>query len=237
MLLAIDTATPAGSVAIASDDQILAVRTFDAPREHSARLFQEIDAVMSDAGCTPAQTRAVAVTTGPGSFTGLRIGLSAAKGLCMGLDIPLIPVSTLEALAARVPYCRLPICTLLDARRGEVYAALYDTSAGLPRQLQAPCALAPEQLLALWPLEGVLFTGDGTTRWADLLTSVQGARLAPGSVRRPCADAVAWLASQSMSNGQLSTGMIDAALVEPYYLRTPDFVPAASHASGRPGVT
>lgn len=225
MLLALDTATPAGSVAIGTGDRIVAVRTFDAPREHSTRLFPQIDGALADAGCERSQLEAVAVTTGPGSFTGLRIGLSAAKGLCMGLGIPLIPIGTLEALAARLPYCRLPVCTLLDARRGEVYAALYDTSSGLPQPLQAPCAVAPDQLLAQWGLKDVLFTGDGADKWAELLTTVPGGEMAPGAVRRPCADAVAWLA------GRRLTSAVDAEVVEPVYLRTPDFVPAIRHAA------
>ncbi|MDA0336485.1 MAG: tRNA (adenosine(37)-N6)-threonylcarbamoyltransferase complex dimerization subunit type 1 TsaB [bacterium] len=223
MLLAIDTSTPAGSVAIQESGRTLSLRTFDAVREHSRRLFGEIDAVLADAGRQRAQIRSVAVTTGPGSFTGLRIGLSAAKGLCMGLGARLIPLSTLEALAARVPFCRMPVCTLLDARRGEVYGAVYDTSGGEPRQIHPPCVDAPHQLLAHWGLQDVLFTGDGVDRWSDLLSGVSGARLAPPSVRRPCAAAAAWLAS-------LRSPATDAdpALVEPVYVRTPAFAPAVS---------
>ncbi|HJP29743.1 MAG TPA: tRNA (adenosine(37)-N6)-threonylcarbamoyltransferase complex dimerization subunit type 1 TsaB [Candidatus Latescibacteria bacterium] len=224
MLLALDTATPAGSVAVAESGQILALRTFDAPREHSRRLFGEIDEALADAGRERSQVTAVAVTNGPGSFTGLRIGLSAAKGLCMALGVELIPVSTLASLAARIPFCRLPVCALLDARRGEVYGAVYDTSSGVPREVQAPCVDEPGSLLARWGLKDVLFTGDGVDRWAQLLSGKPGANLAPMAARRPCADAVAWLATQ-----RTSRTVVDPARVEPVYLRTPTFAPA-----GRP---
>jgi len=223
MLLALETATPAGSVAIHESGRILSLRTFDAAREHSRRLFGEIDAALTDAGRERAQILGVAVTIGPGSFTGLRIGLSAAKGLCMGLGVRLIPLSTLEALAARLPFCRMPVCTLLDARRGEVYGAVYDTSGGAPRELHPPCVDEPEQLLARWGLQDVLFTGDGVDKWSELLANVPGANLAPPSVRRPCADAVAWLASLREPAADA-----DPARVEPVYVRTPSFVPAAT---------
>ena len=226
MLLALDTATPAGSVAIEESGRILSLRTFDAARAHSRRLFVEIDAALADAGRERSQIDGVAVTTGPGSFTGLRIGLSAAKGLYIGLGVRLIPVSTLESLAARLPFCRMPVCTLLDARRGEVYGAAYDTTAGAPREVHPPCVDELERLLARWGFEDVLFTGDGVDRWSDLLSTVPGANLAPPSVRRPCADAVAWLASRQPG----STGQ-DPNLVQPVYLRTPTFVPAGQKPS------
>lgn len=220
MILAIDTATPAGSVACADQGRILSLRTFDAPREHSRRLFVEIDAVLADAEVERQAIRSVAVTTGPGSFTGVRIGLSAAQGLGMGLGVPLHPVSTLECLAGRLPYCRRPVAAWLDARRGEVYAAAYDTSDGVPRVIREPEVAEPEALLARWGLHDILFTGDGADRWRDLVLQQSGAELAPAPVRRPCADTVAWLA------GLPDRAPIDAALVQPDYLRTPEFVPA-----------
>jgi tRNA threonylcarbamoyladenosine biosynthesis protein TsaB len=226
MLLALDTATPAGSVAIYETNRILSLRTFDAPREHSRKLFGEIDAALADAGRERTQIQRIAVTTGPGSFTGLRIGLSAAKGLCMGLGARLIPISTLEALAARVPFCRMPVCTLIDARRGEVYGAVYDTAAGEPREIHPPCVDEPERLLARWGLQDVLFTGDGVDKWSGLLAKMPGTSLAPPSVRRPCADAVAWLASR-----RVPALDADPARVEPVYVRTPSFIPAASAQS------
>ena len=103
MLLALDTATPAGSVAVEESGRILSLRTFDAARGHSRRLFVEIDAALADAGRERSQIDGVAVTIGPGSFTGLRIGMSTAKGLCYGLEKPLCMVSSLAALAVRRP--------------------------------------------------------------------------------------------------------------------------------------
>jgi tRNA threonylcarbamoyladenosine biosynthesis protein TsaB len=219
VLLAIDTATPVGSVALEGEGRIVALRTFDAPREQSKRLFGQIDGVLADAGAGRGDLEAIAVTVGPGSFTGLRIGLSAAKGLCFGLELPLIPLSTLDVLAARLMWCVRPVGVWLDARRGEVYGAAYDTSQGRVHRVTEPTAAPPEALLAQWGLTDVLFTGDGAERWAELIDAQPGALLAPAPARRPCADVAAWLAR---SAGE----PVDAALVEPDYLRTPHFEPA-----------
>ena len=214
MLLAFDTSTAAGSVAL-WDQRLLALRTFDAGREHSKRLFPEIEQVLVDAGRSREQVVAVGVTIGPGSFTGLRIGLSAAKGLCRGLEVPLVAVSTLEVLAARLPWCRLPVCAVLDARRGEVYTATYDTSQGRPVPMGPERALTPEALLAEWGDGDVLFTGDGVDRLPEEVR-----HRAPSSLARPCAAEVAWLAEPKLAGGDTA----DPMLLEPVYLRTPSFV-------------
>jgi tRNA threonylcarbamoyladenosine biosynthesis protein TsaB len=150
LLLAFDTATPVGSVCLLEDERLLAARYFDAGQHHSQHLFVELDGVFEVAGCEPTAVEAVAVTIGPGSFTGLRIGLSAAKGFCLARGAVLVPVPTLEALAARLPFSRMPVLALLDARRGEVYAGLYDTSGGPPQLLEGPRADEPQAIFADW---------------------------------------------------------------------------------------
>lgn len=229
MLIALDTATSAGGVAVADEGRILALRTFDAGREHSRRMFPEIEGALADAGRRREEIAAVAVTIGPGSFTGLRIALSAAKGLCFALGVPLVTVSTLEALAARLPWCALPVCAVLDARRGEVYAAAYDTSDGRPRALGAEEVLVPERLLARWGDRDVLFTGNGVDRWRELLASLPGGRLAPPPLTRPCAATVAWLGQLQLTAGVTA----DPACAEPVYLRTPSFATQEDVRAGR----
>ena len=147
LILAFDTATPVGSVALVDEERVLVGRYFDLGLQHSQRLFVEIDQAFQTAGLSIDEVDGVGVTNGPGSFTGLRLGLSAAKGLCLAAGRALIPVPTLETLAARLPYARHPVCAMLDARKGELYAALYDTSAGDPRLLEGQRAVAPTLLL------------------------------------------------------------------------------------------
>ncbi|MBT6145110.1 MAG: tRNA (adenosine(37)-N6)-threonylcarbamoyltransferase complex dimerization subunit type 1 TsaB [Gemmatimonadetes bacterium] len=226
-ILAIDTATPQGGIALWQGDRLLTQALLTVHREHSKRLFVEIDQALMATGTERDQIAAIAVTIGPGSFTGLRIGLSAAKGLCMALDVPLIPISTLEVLAARLLWVPQPVVCLLDARRGEVYSAVYDTSDGSLRCLEAPQATTVADLLVRWRGDGVLFTGDGVDAYADQLASSSGASLAPASVRGPDAAALAWLAADRLQDGVTA----DPSTVEPEYLRTPTFVTAAEQAA------
>ena len=117
MILALDTATPVGSVALYADEGQVINRYFNVGLQHSQRLFVEIEAALSVANVGMEALQAIAVSIGPGSFTGLRIALSAAKGLCLAADKVLVTVSTLETLAARLPFARLPVCAVLDARK------------------------------------------------------------------------------------------------------------------------
>lgn len=124
-LLGIETSTRTGSVAIVEGEEIIAEYTLKSKETHTARLMPAIDHILKDTHLTIHQMDAVAVSLGPGSFTGLRIGLATAKGLCLALRKPLVGILTLDALAHNICYSSHIICPLLDARKGEVYAALY----------------------------------------------------------------------------------------------------------------
>lgn len=220
VILAMDTATPAGSVALLQRDRILASRYFDVGVQHSQHLAAEIAQIMDTADIGPNQLDAVAVTIGPGSFTGLRIGLSTAKGLCLATGVPLVTVSTLEALAARLPYCRHPVCPMLDARRGDVYAALYDTSSGMrPRQIESTRAEAAQVLLEEWARSETVFLGDGAAANAELLAGHPFAQVAPAHCFKPEASVVAWLGQHKLASGDTA----DLATSEPEYVRNPSY--------------
>lgn len=217
LILALDTATPAGSVALVDEERTLVSRYFDVGLQHNQRLFVEVDDALKTAGCTFEQLSAVAVTIGPGSFTGLRLGLSAAKGFCLAQELPLVAVPTLEVLAARLPFARCPVCPMLDARKGEVYTALYDTGAGWPRLLEGPRALAPQALMAERVGIPTLFTGDGAHAYRELVAACPQALQAPFSSSRPEAAALGWLALTRLKAGEVA----DLVSVEPEYLRGP----------------
>lgn len=216
-----DTATPAGSVALLECNRVLTSRYFDVGGvQHSQHLAVEIAEILDAADRRADQLDAVAVTGGPGSFTGLRIGLSMAKGLCLATGAALVTVSTLEALAARLPYCRHPVCPMLDARRGEVYAALYDTSSGMrPRELESPRAEAAPVVLEEWARRVTVFLGDGAAAHAELLAGHPFAQLAPAHCFKPEASAVAWLGQCKLAAGDTA----DLATSEPEYVRNPSY--------------
>ena len=218
LILALDTATPVGSVALLNEEKILAGRYFDVGLQHSQRLVVEIEEIFKTASCAFHDVEAVAVSIGPGSFTGLRIGLSTAKGFCLAGDIALVAVPTLEALAARLPFARHPVCAVLDARKQEVYTALYDTSSGHPQVLSPSRAMALETLLQERAGEKTIFVGNGVSAYKDLMAAYPRALQTPFHCARPEAGAIGWLALARLRAGQIA----DLETVEPAYLRRPD---------------
>ncbi len=124
-VLAVDTSTMAGGVALLDDDRIVGESLLDVRTTHSERLMVAVDRALGDAGWTAASLDGFAVAVGPGSFTGLRIGLAAVKGLAFALGRPIAAVPTLDAMAAGLAWASRPVCPVLEARKGEVFASLY----------------------------------------------------------------------------------------------------------------
>lgn len=127
-LLAIDTASTSGSIALMKDDRIVACQFMDIQITHSERLMPQIDQIFQMNKMKPSELDGVLLANGPGSFTGIRIGLSTAKGICFGIEKPLIPYNNLEMLAINLAHADKPILSVIDARMNEIYAALYDPS-------------------------------------------------------------------------------------------------------------
>ena len=131
MILAIETATTTCSIALTDGQKVLAEQSYYLDKSHSALLPGVVEQLLQNCGVEKSALEAVAISDGPGSYTGLRIGTSAAKGLCFALDIPLIAIPTLKALAHAVAvdlYKDYVLCPMLDARRMEVYTAFYDVN-------------------------------------------------------------------------------------------------------------
>lgn len=160
-ILAVDTATYTGSVALLEDDQVAAEWNLQSAQTHNRRLLQAIDFLLQQKGWDIGAIDAFAVTLGPGSFTGLRIGLSTVKTLAWSLAKPFVGISSLDALAAALPYAPMPVCPILDARKKEVYFATYRSDADGWQMRQSPyIAAAPEQL-SEYLREPTIVCGDG----------------------------------------------------------------------------
>ncbi len=218
LVLALDTSTPSGSVCLLDRDKVIAGRLFDPGIRHCQRLFVEIDELYKLSGYEVANTDAVAATIGPGSFTGLRIGLAAAKGICFAADKPLVTVSTLEVLASRLPFSLYPVCAMIDARKDQVYAATYDMSEDYPVELSAPRAVEPDILIGELAGGPVICTGNGAHVFANLLAENPLAKRSPLHCSGMDASATGWLAIRKIDAGLFA----DVNSVEPLYLRAPD---------------
>lgn len=157
-VLGIETATPHGSVALCRGGVIIGEICLRNPRSHSEKLLPAVDTLLEMTGETTASIAAVAVSHGPGSFTGLRIGVAAAKGLAFALKVPLFGIPTLELLAANAPSGGSTVCAVLDARRGEVFAALFTVEEEGPVKLREEAILRPEGLAKIIP-SGTLVVG------------------------------------------------------------------------------
>ena len=146
-ILALDTATQSCSVAVTDEGSLSAELSIVKSQTHSKHLMELIHSVLEIAGFHPGDLDGLAVTIGPGSFTGLRIGISTVKGLAYALARPVVGISTLEALAWQCGQTSYLICPLLDARKGEVYGATYRFNKGQLIQKTGPRAMVPEAVV------------------------------------------------------------------------------------------
>ena len=215
-VLAVETSTLAGGAALLDGEQVVGEYTLNVRTTHSERLLAAVDRLLQDAGWTPRVLEGIAVALGPGSFTGLLIGVSTVKALAFSLKIPVAAVSTLEALAWALPFTRDPVCPVLDARKGEVYAALFHWEGDSLVRDWEDQALDPEEVCSR--LFGpVVFVGDGIPVYGRLLNERLGplATFAPPARRIPSAACVGQLGHTRLLSGET----VDPVALAPRYLR------------------
>jgi tRNA threonylcarbamoyladenosine biosynthesis protein TsaB len=203
-ILAIDTSTPVGSVALAEGALLKAQDILNISATHNQRLLPGIDRILKNTGWTLGDLDALAVSLGPGSFTGLRIGMSVAKGLAWATGKPLAGVPTLDALAANVPLVPYPVCPVLDARKGEIYTALYRQGEDQLQERFTPyMTLKPAKLLDLIS-EKTVFVGDALLSYGEYLADKLDDRLlrVPPHLNVVQASSVAWLALEMLGQGR-----------------------------------
>ncbi|MCI5707536.1 MAG: tRNA (adenosine(37)-N6)-threonylcarbamoyltransferase complex dimerization subunit type 1 TsaB [Odoribacter sp.] len=217
LILNIDTSTAVCSVALAKDGQTIALKENNEGLNHSVLLGTYVNEILQENNLTVAALDAVAVSMGPGSYTGLRIGVSMAKGLCYGAGKPLIAVPTLQALALSVAnqYQEEALyCPMIDARRMEVYTAFYNRSNHMVIDTKAEI-IDENSFAELLATNVIYFFGNGSDKIKNTLTS-PNARFISGI--ETSARNLAPLAEQAWQNKQF----VDVAYFEPFYLK--DFV-------------
>ncbi len=218
VILALETATMCGSVALVAGRKCLAEFSLQTGETHSRRLLSAVDWLLQEPGIEKIAIDAVAVSLGPGSFTGLRIGLSTAKGFAMAADAKLIGVGTLDGMAAQFYGAGdILICPVLDARKKEVYCGFYKCdNEGMPRVQNECLVISPDSLCEMIN-EPVLMTGDGVTVYGDLFRERLAGKLkiAPAGSSFPRAATIGMLAVEKMLAGDF----LDPVTAEPVYIR------------------
>jgi tRNA threonylcarbamoyladenosine biosynthesis protein TsaB len=221
-LLAIETSTLAGSVALLDGDRVVGETLLDIRLTHSERLMAMVDRLLRDCDLPPQGLEALAVAVGPGSFTGLRVGIATAKGLALALGLPVAPVPTLDAMASTLPFADAPVCPLLDARKGEVYLSLYVWTHDRMERQWGYLALPPRQAVErLTP--PVILLGDGVAACRPYLA--RGARVAPPARSIPSAAVVGQLGQALLEAG----GGVSPDALAPLYLRPCEAELKAAH--------
>jgi tRNA threonylcarbamoyladenosine biosynthesis protein TsaB len=224
-VLAIETSTMLGGVAIMDDSSgLIAEVRLNVKSTHSERLMTEIDHVLKRAGLKISDIDVFAVAIGPGSFTGLRIGLSTVKGFSYATGKPIVSVPTLEALAWNFPYCTYPVCTMLDARKKEIYVALFKWDGKGFLRLIDEMSIKVQMLLEkirkerrIFSEQRVVFAGEGANLYRNTIIDVMGEKaiFAPPEKMIPSPANVASIGIKKAIKGEVSepVGLI------PFYIR------------------
>lgn len=216
LILNLETATTNCSVSIAKDGNILTIKEHDTPNySHSEQLHLFIEEILRQSSVSLSEIDAIAISKGPGSYTGLRIGVSAAKGLCFSLDIPLISIATLKSMACQSKSRDVDfIIPVLDARRMEVYSHIFDTDLNTIRETKADIIDADSY--AEYTQKGkVLLVGNGAEKCKAIL---EHSNFSYDTTIVPSSSEMATLSYEKYKKDDFE----DVAYFEPYYLK--DFI-------------
>ena len=213
-ILGVDTSTPIGSVGLIDGQDFVAEHTLNIVQAHSSRLMPAIDQVLNWGNISVRDLDACAVGVGPGSFTGVRVGVGTIKSLCYAIQKPILGISTLEAIAENLRYRDGLICPILDARRNEVYGAIFRGGQTLGRRSDDLCVSIEVLLNQIG--EPAVFVGNGSSRYASAIRERFGENVtfAEGTFSIPRGTNIARLARERLLNGQS----------DDYFALTPNYV-------------
>jgi tRNA threonylcarbamoyladenosine biosynthesis protein TsaB len=215
-VVGIETSGTIGSVAVCEGSRCLEERSFEKGMRHGQALLPSIDEIFKRLGWQPGDIDLIAVSHGPGSFTGLRIGITCAKTLAYVLGKPLVAVPTLDVLAENVTDRGIATCPILDAKREAVYACIYKSTNGVWKRQTDFMAIEPTKLIPLLP-RPVLIFGDGVNPYKELFIR-EGIIIGDSALGIARAKVVARLGIKLYEGGQTS----DPFQLQPLYLRRPE---------------
>lgn len=217
-ILAIDTSGPVAGCAVMKNDKIAHVVALNQGMTHSETIMPAVDYALESSGLSCGDIDVFAAVAGPGSFTGVRIGICAAKGFAHGVNKPCVAIHALEALAMNFYGFDGICCPILDARRGQVYCAAFEMKNGMPERIMEDDAIALKDFLDRLPKDRrLVFVGDGVAAHGAAVKEILGERalIAPENLRDLRADAVCLLAKARENE------WVEAMQLRPIYLRAP----------------
>jgi tRNA threonylcarbamoyladenosine biosynthesis protein TsaB len=214
-ILTIDTSTTTCSVALTHGERLVSESLLNLGKTHASRLLSLVDSALGSAGLTVRDLDGIGVALGPGSFTGLRVGISTVKGLALAAEKQVCGFSSLAMLAMNLPWASHPVCPMFDAKKREVYAALYNCR-DLPQQLIEDCVAAPGEFLERLD-STTIFVGEGALVYRQLIIDRLGdkAIFAPPPCHLPRASNGAIMARLAFAGGEAIT----PAQLLPRYIR------------------
>lgn len=220
-MLAVDTSSLVATVAVMNEEKLLGEYTINSPMTHSGKLMPIIEELLSTLDLSMGDIDYIAVSRGPGSFTGVRIGIATVKGLAHVRNIPIVGVSSLEGLAYNIPYGEELICPIMDARRNQVYTGVYKWIDYGLKEVVEEAPLSIDELMAELKKrkEKVIFLGDGLSRYKEEIINNLGDRavFAPRFVNMQRASSIAQLAFDKMAKKDLKPESYHS--ITPVYLR------------------
>lgn len=214
-ILAIDAATNVAGVALVDEKKLICEDLLDFELNHSKKLLPMINYVMQNCQTSFDELDYYAVTIGPGSFTGLRIGLATVKGLAQASDKKIIPISTLESLAYNLQYAQGLICPILDARRDQIYTALFNVENGQISRLEEDCIKTIDQLVSELKTQKktIYLLGDGIERYEEALKQIPTGKIVEPYLRKCRPSSLAACAIKNIDKAQ------SLYHLEPLYIR------------------
>ncbi|MEM7007912.1 MAG: tRNA (adenosine(37)-N6)-threonylcarbamoyltransferase complex dimerization subunit type 1 TsaB [Thermodesulfobacteriota bacterium] len=220
-ILAIETSTYSASIALMSQEGVLGEYYFNIGPSHTEKLVPSIDWLLSELNTQKSDLTGVAVSLGPGSFTSLRVGLSTAKGICYSLGIPLVGASSLQALAMNVPFSSHYICPVIDARKGEVFTALFKSDNAKLQRVSEDMVISPDALVEIIN-DDTIFIGDGALLYREYLEDNlrAGIMFTPLNLNYPRASNVALSVIDKFKANLDSNNLYDELMsAAPHYMR------------------
>ena len=214
ILLALDTCLTSASVSVSTEDKLLGLYYIDNGLTHSRKLVPMIESVLSELDLTPEKIDAIACTNGPGSFTGIRIGLATAKGLALADNKPIMPISSLKAAAYNFSCQALPVCAMTDARNSQVFYGVYRFENTGLKEIVAPSASETIKVSESIT-EPTIVCGDGAVKYREIFKENKNIIFAPPHVNMPNAASLAAAAFEEIKK----QGFPPADTVDALYVR------------------